>query len=416
MTTHRQLLRLLVCALVAVIAVATVRPAMADVTETKSMTFDMGFLKVNSTVTERISGDKKRTDTDARCEGRLLSMFCGDMAGGEIVRLDKNLGWRLEPKKKSYVETPFPTPDQIAAAKQARAAWLEKLKDCPQPAGSAAPDTRRCQMSPPKFDVGKTGETETIAGHPAEHAWITMTRTCANQETGDACEFVVRIDSWLTHDRIPGLDEERSFRDAYDLRMGLDPATLATVGAQFQKFLAPYADALRQIGDKSSDLQGIALKTTIRISTGGTHCAAARQRQQQQAGSVTADAGGAAEAAAATSTTAATGTATEQAVERSTGGSVLGSVAGATAGALGRGIVGGLFAKKKAAPPPAAAEAATQSVDASLVRLVSITAETTAIRTDSIPSDQFDAPADWKRLQPPPSRLDEAPSCPKVNG
>lgn len=411
MRTRHPVFRLLVC----VLAAAAASPSRADVTDTKSITFDMAFAKVESTITERISGEKKRTDTDAHCDGFLLSMICRHMAGGEIVRLDKNLTWRLEPNKKSYVEMPLPTPDQIAAAKQEGAALLEKLKNCPQPAASAAPDTRKCQMSPPKFNVGKTGETATIAGHPAQHAWIALTQTCTNPDSGDACEFVVRIDTWLTQDGIAGVDEEHAFRDAYDRKMGLDAATLASVGPQFQRFLAPYANALRQIGAKASDLQGFPLKTTISISMGGARCAAARQHQEQQGGSVSASAGDAAEAAAANSTTAAAGTATEQAVARSTGGSLIGSVAGAAAGALSHSFVGGLFAKKKTAPAAAPATAtAAASGDTALVRLVSITTETTSISTDSISSNEFEAPVGWKLLHPQPYGAHEAPSCPKV--
>ncbi|MDE2349149.1 MAG: hypothetical protein KGL92_11665 [Gammaproteobacteria bacterium] len=377
----------------------------ADVTESKTMTMDMGIAKVTSTITERISGDKQRTDTDAHCDGFLLSMICGDLRGGEIVRLDKNLSWRLEPKHKSYVETPLPTPAQIAELKERRAELLEKLKSCPPPAGRPAPDTAKCDLSPPQFDVQDTGETATIAGHSARHSSITMKQTCANKESGDACEYVVRIDAWMTEDRIAGLDEERAFRTAYDRKMGLDEATMTSIAPQLQRFMAPYAAAMKKVGAKAQDLRGIPLRTTISVSVGGAHCAAARQHQES--GGVTANAGHAAQAAAENSTTAATGAAAEQAVSHSTGGSLVGSIAGSAAGAFGRSLLGGMFAKKSPPPKPAPPGGAADTAP-----LFSITTETTEIRSDSIPGDQFELPTGWTLRQPKPAAERPEFSCP----
>jgi len=414
MNRHRVVSRLCAGMLLAAPAVLSVTSAVADVTEAKTMSFDMGIGKINSTITERIAGDKSRTDTDAHCDGFLLSMLCGDMRGGEIVRLDKNVNWQLEPKKKSYVETPFPTPEQIAAAKEKRAELLEKLKSCPQPAERPAPDTSKCEMSPPQFEVQKTDETATIAGHEARRSWIAMKQTCTNKETGDACEFDVRIDSWMTRDQIPEIKEERAFRTAYDRKMGLDEATIAAVGPQLQQFIAPYASALKQVGAKAGDMQGTPLKTTVSISVGGPHCGAARDRRSQQTGGVTADAGSAATAAAENSTTAAGGAAAEAAVTHATGGSLLGAISGSAAGAFSRSLVGGLFNKKSSAPQKS--EPTPSSGGADSVPLISFTTETTEIRSDPIPSDQFDIPAGWALRQPKARKNEEAFSCPKVGG
>ena len=413
MDNHRLASRLCLGALVAAPLMVAAPLALADVTEARTMTFDLGLGKINSTINERISGDKRRTDTDAHCDGFLLSMICGDMRGGEIVRLDKNLSWRLEPKKKSYVETPMPTAAQIAAVKEQRTALLEHLKDCPQPAGRSAPDTRKCDMSPPEFEVRKTDETATIAGHSAQHSWIAMKQTCTNKDTGDACEIVARVDTWMTEDRLPGVDEQRAFRSAYDHKMGLDEATLASVTPQVQQFLAPYAGALAKVGAKARDIRGYPLKTTVSVSMGGPHCGAARQNGQQASGSVTTDAAGAATSAAESSTTSATGAAAEEAVAHSSGGSLVGSIAGSAAGAFGRTLMGGLFAKKSSAPPKTATAAAPAAGD-DLVRLVSITTETTEIRSDPIPSDQFDVPAGWVLHHPKAPRQRAGPSCPQV--
>ncbi len=187
----------------------------------------------------------------------------------------------------------------------------------------------------------------------------------------------VRIDAWMTEDRIAGLDEERAFRTAYDRKMGLDEETMTSIAPQLQRFIAPYAAAMKKVGAKAQDLRGIPLRTTISVSVGGAHCAAARQNQES--GGVTANAGHAAQAAAENSTTAAIGAAAEQAVSHSTGGSLVGSIAGSAA---------------DTAP------------------LFSITTETTEIRSDSIPGDQFELPTGWTLRQPKPAAERPEFSCP----
>lgn len=390
--------------------------ASADVSKTSQITFDMGIMKIQSTINEQLSGDKRREDTDAHCQGFLVSMICGDMRGGDIVRLDKSVKWQLDPKKRSYVETPFPTPQQIAAVKAQQSAILEKLKSCPMPAAqNNAPDARKCQMSPPKFDIENTAETATIAGHQTRHSWIEMRQRCENQDTGDSstkdCDFIIHIDLWLTSDQIPGVDEERAFTIDYDRKMGLAQATVTSVAPQLKQFLAPYADALKQAGAKAGDLKGYPLKTTISIGFGGEHCAAAH-RAQQSSGSTTAAAGNAAENAAENSTTAATGAAAEQGVEHSTGGSLMGSIAGSAVGAFSRTFMSGMFAKKKTtATKPSAAPT---TAGGGMAPIVSITTETTMISSDPIASDRFEIPTGWTRSLPKPVRQGKEPSCPQV--
>jgi hypothetical protein len=393
-------------------AVVPATAVMADVTETKTITLNMAIAKINSTDTERYGGDKKRNDTETRCEGFLLSMICGDIKGGEITRLDKDVTWGLEPAKKRYTEKPFPTPEQRAEAQRKVAEMMEKLKSCPATPQQSAPDTSKCEMSPPKFDVKKTDEMATIAGHQARRSIVTMTHTCTNKETGDACDIVIGIDSWLTQDEIAGTAEKTAFRKAYAAKLGLDE-TAQMIKPQMQTLLAPYADGLRQANAKAGDLKGYALKTTISVAMGGEHCAAAKAHQQQPSGGdVVGNATDAAAGAAANSAAGAAGSAAGQAIGHSTGGGLTGSIAGSAAGAFGSKLVGGLFAKKPAAPTKPDAGTSTDQA-AKTVRLVELTMETTAINSDPIPGDQFNVPADWKLYHPKPQQEREV-QCPKA--
>src|SRR5215470_3945419 len=114
----------------AVVALMLPRPGHADVTIQQQTQFDFAIIKSYGTRTELTSTDKRRSDSEMHCEG-MMSMFCGNSQSGEIIRLDRNVEWALEPKKMEYRETPLPPAEQLLAAPQEAQAIMEKVKQCP---------------------------------------------------------------------------------------------------------------------------------------------------------------------------------------------------------------------------------------------------------------------------------------------
>ena len=166
--------------IVATAAAGTPGAAFADVTVQQQTTFDLAIIKAHGTTTEYTTTDKQRRDSDLHCEG-FMSMFCRDTQSGDIIRLDRDLTWELEPKKKEYRETPFPTAAQRQAAAQQAQEMMQKYKQCPvaqQPQQPTAPDTSKCDMSPPKVDVKQTGTHAVVAGHdtPAARKLLALLR------------------------------------------------------------------------------------------------------------------------------------------------------------------------------------------------------------------------------------------------
>ena len=103
----------------------------ADVTVQQKNTLDVAsMIKTHGASTTSIAADKKREDTETHCEG-MMSLVCGNQHGGEIVRLDRGLTWRLEPDKKSYREDVFATPAQLAEMRAVMQERLEKMRSCP---------------------------------------------------------------------------------------------------------------------------------------------------------------------------------------------------------------------------------------------------------------------------------------------
>jgi hypothetical protein len=385
---------------VAVLAGAlTAQPARADVTVQEQTTFDLSFIKAHGNTTELISSDKQRRDTEVHCEG-LMSLVCRNAQNGEIVRLDKDVTWILDPKKKEYRETRFPTAAERQAAEEKLRAGLEKLKQCPaaQQQAAPAPDTSKCQMSPPKIESHATDKHASFANHDARLSQLTLTQSCHNPDTGDTCDFLVTMDSWLTQDEIAGAADRRAFAEAYAKKLGLKDMN-SQLGQEMQQFLAPYRDSLKDLSAKAADFKGYPLKTSFRIAFGGAQCAAAKNAAGSGGGNnPLSDAGGAASDAATSSAAGAAGSAAGQAAGNAAGNGVAGGILGSAASAFGSKLASGLFAKKSSTPAPAAAPPA--DMPPNMVQLAQVSMETTSISPAAIPAEQFEIPAGWKLVTP----------------
>jgi hypothetical protein len=374
----------------------------ADVTVEQKTTLDVAsMIRMHGATTTRITADKKRDDSESHCEG-MMSLVCGNLHSGEIVRLDRGLTWHLEPDKKSYREDIFATPEQMAEMRARMQANLEKMRSCPVSQKQQPIDKSKCEMSPPKIDVHKTDDKMTIAGHDAQRTLATLTETCTNKDTGDVCDTIVAVDLWLTQDKLPGAGDRHAFELAYAKKLGIDDPQGAMRG-EFAKFLAPYQAQIKQITDKSSDLKGQPLKTSLRVMMGGQQCSStAKMKANGSSGG-----------------------------ENSTGGGNPMTNVAQAGKAIGSAL-GGLFHKKKTDDSQSAASAAappdsTSTADASpaagpgaadpfaqYVQMAAFTMETVTISTDTVPADRFEVPADWKKIVPAPSKKgDDEFTCPK---
>ena len=384
------------------------QPARADVTIQEQSTYDLSLIKAHGTSTELTSGDKQRRDSEFHCDG-MMALLCRNTGTGEITRLDKDVIWTLNPKDKAYTETHFPTPAERQAAEEKMRAALEKLKQCPARPGSNAPDTSKCQMSPPKIEAHQTDKHLSIAGHDARLSQLSLTESCHNPESSDTCDFVIAMDSWLTQDDIPGIADRKAFIEAHLKKLGLTDSNGA-MQKMLQQFLAQYQDSLKDLSAKAAEFKGYPLKTSIRILYGGAQCAAAKNSAGAGAGGGTvADASTAAGQAAASSTAGEAESAAGQAASNAAGNSTAARIFGSAAGAFTNKLASGLFAKKPASTPTATAAADTPP---NMVQFATITVETTSITATPIAADQFEVPAGWKLITPKTKPGDKEFSCP----
>jgi hypothetical protein len=395
-------------------ALVAAHAARADVTVVEDTTINAAIVKMHTSATERTTRDKQRRDSDGKVDG-MLSMLAGSMRTGDIIRLDRDLEWRLEPDKKKYLETPFPTAQQRALAQQKMQETLEKMQQCPAgPAQTQPAADSGCEKTEPKFNVSKTDDSAVIAGHTARKTLISMTYSCKDVKTGDTCDFVASSELWLSQEPVEGYDEKSAFAMEHAKKLGLDQVSGA-MKAQAQMVMAPYMDQLKQLSSHAGDLKGIPLRTVFAVSVGGPQCSKARNGgasgSEAGSGSTVGDAGAAAgQAAAGSSTSAATSTA-ESKAGQAAGNGVGGQILGNAAGAFTSKLLGGLMSKKSDSKPAATPAAATAGPN--MLTLMSMQTEVKSISTDAIDPSVFDLPPGWQKIEPKQGKSEEF-QCPKT--
>lgn len=351
--------RFLSCCVAGVLVSAA---AQADVTMQEQMSLSgagmMKMANMSGTTTTVISGDRARTESNMQFESGLMRTFARGAGGAhvEIVRLDQDKIYSLNPAKKTYTETTFA---EMRAKMQEAMEAMNKGQASQQQATSGV-DESQCEWSDPKSDVKRTGEKVLIAGFQAEHVTVTATQSCTDKKTGQVCDFGLALDQWVAPD-FQASSEAQAYQRAYAEKLGLGTASSRDFAERAQSSFGRYKGLWGELGKRmaSLNLKGYPVKSGFSLGVGGPQCQSTQQTQAQ---------GG------------------PQSPPPSIGG------------ALG-GALGGMFGKKKqpepaqqqAAPPPAMA--------GGLMPLMSMGTELVSISRDAVAAQTFEVPGDYKKTK-----------------
>ncbi len=138
-------------------------------------------------MTHRIQAEKKWDSNNLKFTGAFLSKLAGETDTVTITRVDKGLTWSLDPKKKTYTETPIKPVKVPAGERPAREEKQEK-------------PTARVTQS--EFSVKKTGAVETINGFPCEEYLVTWLLEVEDLETKAKSRSTMMTNLWTTPETV----------------------------------------------------------------------------------------------------------------------------------------------------------------------------------------------------------------------
>lgn len=348
------------------VSLALAAPALADVT-LKERTVSTGLAGFGNGTSERtwvIAGDKSRSDEQYTYTGRFKTLAGGGKPrnSAEIVRLDRDVMWSLDPEKKEYSELSFAEMREMMAQAGAEAGKSERKSDV--------------EMTY-KVDVQRTGKKEKVNGFDAENYLVTVTATAKDAKSGDAAAYTMKMDQWLST-QVPGQAEATAYFRKFAEKMGLDPQM-----RQMSGLMAQYAGALEQAAEKLKELKGYPVRSTVTMLMGPE----TTPEQQAQMDKARAEA----KQAQAEQKTKKEAKEDDQAKADAAGSLAGGNVGGAIGGFLGRKLA-------KAAEKKAESSTSSQGSGSGTPGGLTITTDVLSVTTGAA-AVSFDVPSDFKKVE-----------------
>ena len=336
------------------IALTLTAAAHADVTLEERMSVSgaglMKMANMSGTTKTTIAKDRARTESNLQFEsGMMRALSRGAGQSTQIVRLDQDKVYLLEPAKKTYTETTFA--EQRAQLQQAME--QQRQAQASQQQASSGVDESNCEWSEPKADLQRTGEKAAIGGYEAERVTITATQSCTDKKTGQVCDFGLALDQWLA----PGFeaaDEALAYQRAYAEKLGFGASASRDFAERAEAMFGRYQGIWKEVAAKMRDVNGYPVKASFGFGVGGPQCQSAQETQAS---------GGPASPP---------------------------SLGGALGGALG-----GILGRKKEPAQPAAA--VTPTMPGGLMPLMTVSTELISVSRSAADPTGFEIPADYKK-------------------
>lgn len=400
----------LICAL----ALSWCPSALADTSAIQSIKVDaggvMGMMAADSRVETRISGDRAVTTTTTTPRSKMVRAFGGGGTTQDIIQLDRGMIYNVNVDKQEYVEM------TIAEHRARLEAGLRQMEDMQaesaRSSGAGEGDAGlpvsedNCEWQPAEITSSFSDETETIAGLQASSGTYRVKQTCLDRQTGKRCDFAWTMQQWMASNA-PGADEIVSFYENFAQAMGMEEFMTRSHQPGMTSLFATFQEGWEDIRQQARQHEGYPVKTVMYVEVGGDQCTF-DSGQQVASADIFGDAAQAGlEAGANRAAYDASYEAGRQAAEAA-GEGIGGRAAGSAAGAFGRKLAGGLmgkFRKKKEPEPEAAAQTtpdAPGTAPGGMVRMFTVTTVTESISTAPIPASDFEPPAGFRPVPPPP--------------
>jgi hypothetical protein len=212
--------------------------AQADVTR-KHHTTSQFMGSSEGTSTEYYAADRSATESTMKWTSGMMKTMSGGKPTDDvnIVRLDKELVWKVDPKKKQYSEMTFA--DYRKQFEDAQ----KQLKDTED----QTPDTTTEDMYDWKSEDQSDPNPKTINGWSCRNVHVVATGI--NKKNPDDKVWIT-VNTWNSPD-VPGAEEIRTFHERYLKALGLDMKALTPGMTQAAMFYQKQFEAVMEASKKA---------------------------------------------------------------------------------------------------------------------------------------------------------------------
>jgi hypothetical protein len=228
----------------------------------------MAFGNMSGTTRTIIASDRARTESNLEFEsGMMRAIARGAGQSIEIVRLDQDRIYVLDPRRRTYTETTFA--EQRAQMQQI--AEKTRQAQAAQQAQSSGVDASQCEWGEPTMDVQRNGEKATVAGYEAERIVVTAKQPCRDRRTGQVCEFGLTLDQWLAP-TFDAVEETLAYLRAYTEKLGLSAAASKDFAERAETMFGSYEAMWKEIAANTRHVEGYPVKSSFVLAVGGEQC------------------------------------------------------------------------------------------------------------------------------------------------
>jgi len=216
-----------------------------------------GMGAFESTTTTFLQGDAQRSDAKLKFTGRFMKMLSPKGTVTNIIRLDKELVWTLDDKKKKYTEQTF---DEMRETfeEYGEAGYSQDM----QGASSDEDYEAEYKWSKPVVKVKNLGDKKTINGFNCQHYLASVTTVGTHIETGIKDTMLFVSDLWNSNNVSNKMDSVDDFSKRYIKAIGFElPGNqgLAMIGGM-------YKDQMQTLGDEISKLKGYPVVNDMKLT------------------------------------------------------------------------------------------------------------------------------------------------------
>jgi hypothetical protein len=218
----------------------------------------MGMGAFESTTKTYLIENAQKTETKLKFTGAIMKMFSPKGTVTNIIRLDKELIWDFDDRKKTYTERTFAeirkTFDEYGQAGDARQM---------QPSSSSEEDYEvEYEWSKPVVKVKNLKKTKTINGFNCQHYFASVTTVGTHLETGIKDTMLFAADLWNAKNVSKKMDLVNDFNKRYMNAIGFDfPENqgLAMIAGM-------YKEQMQTLENEVSKLQGYSIINDMKLT------------------------------------------------------------------------------------------------------------------------------------------------------
>ncbi len=223
--------------------------------ETKVTSYGfMGMGAFESTTMTYLRTDAQKTETKLKFTGAIMKMFSPKGTTTSIIRLDKELVWSFNDKKKKYTEQTF---EEIKKMMQQGGEYQSQ----PTPEQDADYESEY-KWSKPIIKVKNLGDKKTVNGFSCKHYLASVTTVGTHIETGIKDTMLFVSDLWNANNVSKKMDLVNDFNKRYMKAIGFDVPEnqgLAMIAGM-------YKEQMQTLEDEVSKLKGYPIINDMKLT------------------------------------------------------------------------------------------------------------------------------------------------------